>query len=197
MKQDLTFLKPLVASVMLDDARAWTAQGFGFLRTYFGPVYAPKKYRLNLWDSRFTVKNVSTIHTHPWDFKSVIVAGVFANQRYTVGDPNDNKLRPTHHGTIIKTGEGGGLVKEPKLNIVLMRQAIELYGPGDVYGQTADEVHETIFKDGTVTLNERVGDTERAEVYWDFGTDWVDAVPRPATPAEARDAVLRSLREWF
>ena len=85
MKNDLTFLKPLVATIMQDDRRSWTVQGFGFLRTYFGPPNAPKMYRLNLWDHHFTVPNVSTIHDHPWDFTSVIVAGEFANQRYNIG----------------------------------------------------------------------------------------------------------------
>ena len=82
MKTDLTFLRPLVRRVLEDRHSKWTVQGFGFLRTYFGPPDAPKKFRLNLWDSDFTIPNVSTIHDHPWSFKSIIVAGDFYNQRY-------------------------------------------------------------------------------------------------------------------
>lgn len=194
MKHDLTFLRPLVEKIMRTPLahQTWTVQGFGFLRTYFGPPDAPKRFRLNLWDSRFTVPDVSTIHDHPWDFTSIVVAGVFANQRYAV-DP----CGQTHHFTTIKTGEGGGLEKADTHEVGLLPKHVELYAPGEVYTQAADEIHETIFKDGTVTLNERIGDTQHARVFWPFGTDWVDAIPREATRGEVGDAVACSLGKWF
>ncbi len=200
MKTDLTFIKPLVASAIQDTRREWTIQGFGFLRTYFGPSAAPKMYRLNLWDSRFTVPNVSTVHDHPWDLTSLIVAGEMANQRYRLfewrGGPRPT-FGPTHEFTTIKTGEGGGLEKSPVQYCKLEKYPTEVYRPGDSYKQHAEEIHETLFKDGTVTLNERIGDTEHARVFWPFGTDWVDAIPRRATNTEVYSAVKRSLREWF
>lgn len=197
--QDLTFLKPLVANVLQDDKREWTVQGFGFLRTYFGPASAPKKYRLNLWDSHFTMPNVSTIHDHPWDFTSVIIAGDFANQRYHMVEPvgRTKPFAATHAFTTIKTGEGGGLEKSPVHFCALNPQPQEFYRAGDVYHQHADEVHETLFADGAVTLNERIGDTEHARVFWPYGTDWVDAMPRRAAKNEVTAAVLHSLRRWF
>lgn len=192
MKTSLQFVKPLVEQVMRDRNREWTIQGFGFIRTYFGPADAPKSFRLNLWNSRFTVPNVSTIHTHPWDFMSLIVAGIFGNVRY--------EMRPdgtTHHFVRIQCGEGGGMTKDTVHERGLIAQRPELYGPGDVYGQRANEIHETFFKDGAVTLNERVGDSEYADVYWPFGTDWVDAIPRKATRDEVAYATEHSLKEWF
>lgn len=195
---DLTFLKPLVANILQDDRRAWTVQGFGFLRTYFGPASAPKMYRLNLWDSHFTVPNVSTIHDHPWDFTSVIVAGEFGNQRYRLyGEMKHGLTPPTHVFTTIRTGEGGGLEKSAFKDCVLDAYKEEHYAPGDVYGQQAHEIHETKFVDGSVTLNKRIGDTEHARVFWPYGTDWVDAIPRAATKDEVTSAVLHSLRRWF
>jgi hypothetical protein len=196
MKTDLTFLKPLVAQVMTDPLKAWTVQGFGFLRTYFGPADNPKRYRLNLWSSRFTVPNVSTIHDHPWDFKSIIIAGAFCNVRYDADDGYRDCF-PTHRYTTIKTGEAGGLTKIGDTLTVLTAQRPELYTPGDVYKQSAHEIHETIFVDGTVTLNERVGDTQHARVFWPAGAEWVDAMPREAYDGEVKDAVSRSLKEWF
>jgi len=195
VKHDLTFLKPLVASVLQDDRREWTVQGFGFLRTYFGPADAPKRYRLNLWDSHFTVPNVSTIHDHPWDFKSVIIAGEFTNQRYVMQDFVPGEA--THSFTTIKTGEGGGLEKSAVETCFLSPEWEEDYGPGDTYSQRADEIHETKFTDGSVTLNERIGDTEHARVFWPYGTDWVDAMPRKATQREVSAAVLHALRRGF
>ena len=56
----LDFTRALIRNVLEDSNREWTIQGFGFLRTYFGPADKPKMYRLNLWDGRFAVPNVST-----------------------------------------------------------------------------------------------------------------------------------------
>jgi hypothetical protein len=193
---DLHFLRPLVASILREEHREWSVQGFGFLRTYFGPADAPKKYRLNLWDKRFKVPNVSTIHDHPWAFRSLIAAGQFANLRYTSHIPGLRET-PTHTFTTIKTGEGGGLEQSRWCHCALVPKPLEYYKPGDTYEQRADEIHETLYLDGAVTLNERTGDTEHARVFWDYGTDWVDAMPRPATRAEVSDAVSYSLREWF
>lgn len=199
MQTDLTFLKPLVAKVLTTPFAhgGWSVQGFGFLRTYFGPPGEPKRFRLNLWDSRFSVPGVSTIHDHPWHFSSVIIAGAFCNQRYDFA--LDSAEKATHMFTTIRTGEGGGPIKTAPMPACLIPQTPELYTPGDHYQQEASEIHETIFADGTVTLNERVPvkDGEHARVFWPFGTAWVDAEPRPATREEVNDGVTRSLREWF
>lgn len=200
MKTSTTFLRPLVANALQDDRREWTIQGFGFLRTYFGPADAPKKFRLNLWHSRFTVPNVSTIHDHPWDLTSIIIAGHMINQRYRMFEERRGPrpmIGPTHDFTTIKTGVGGGLERSEIGYCKLEKYPSEIYMPGDSYKQHAEEIHETIFADGSVTLNERIGDTEHARVFWPYGTDWVDAFPRPATREEVADAVLYSLREWF
>ena len=194
MNQDLTFVKPLVATILRDKNREWTVQGFGFLRTYFGPPEIPKKYRLNLWDHQFTVPNVSTIHDHPWDFKSLIVAGEFTNQRYNM---EINDTLPTHDYATLKTGEGGELIRSTTKSCILYAKYIESYEPGDTYSQKADEIHETLFLDGSVTLNERIGDTEHARVFWRHGAEWVDAIPRKATRAEVSMAIENSLGTWF
>jgi hypothetical protein len=200
MQTDLTFLKPLIRQILLwPEHSQWTVQGFGFLRTYFGPPDEPKRFRLNLWDSKFMVDNVSTIHDHPWHFTSVVVAGALGNQRYVMHDAPRDATHDTHHFTTIKTGEGGGMEKSPISSCVLIPQKVEIYSPGDTYYQTAPDIHETIYKDGTVSLNERVptGDGEHARVFWPYGTNWVDAMPRPATDEEVSDAVSRSLARWF
>ena len=193
MATDITFVKPLVASILRDTNREWTVQGFGFLRTYFGPPERPKKYRLNLWDSNFTVPNVSTIHDHPWDFKSLIVAGGFINQRYDMQIDGNG----THSYATLKTGIGGKLDFSTTKTCSLYPKEKEYYVAGDVYFQLANEIHETLFKDGSVTLNERIGDTEQARVFWNYGNNWVDAIPRRATAFEVEQAVTNSLETWF
>jgi hypothetical protein len=167
---------------------SWTVQGFGMLRTYLDP---DKRYRLNIWHSALAVPGVSIIHDHPWHFTSLVIAGAFANQRYTVAPALDWSppgapipAPPTHHYQWIKTGEGGG----PKGNVcsaVLTPGPLEVYTVGDTYAQTRDEVHASFYADGTCTLNdrtERVG--EDARVFWPYGQKWVDAEPRAATATE-------------
>lgn len=197
-KTDLTFLRPLVVRVLSEPFTEgqWTVQGFGFLRTYFGPRDNPKKFRLNVWDSRFTVPNVSTIHDHPWDLTSLIIAGHMTNERYIDRDVDYSRL-PKFSYTTIKTGVGGGLERGLTKICTLEKYPTELYSPGDSYRQHAEEIHETKFLDGSVTLNERIGDTEHARVFWPAGTEWVDAIPRPATRDEVISTTGWALGAWF
>lgn len=158
----------------------WTAQGFGMLRTYLGD---DKVWRLNVWHSALAVENVSTIHDHPWDFTSWIVAGKLRNTRFLSGNVFDYPYR----GMKIKTGEGGGPVGKEGARRMGACPA-EDYQAGDTYSQLWDEIHKTSCSDGAVTLNKRgrVGDGEHAHVFWDGinGRKWVDAEPRPATPED-------------
>lgn len=201
-------MRELVRDCLLTPhARVWTVQGFGMFRCYFGPADDPKQYRLNLWDSRFKVPGVSTVHDHPWHFNSWIMGGNFTNVRYrlgtidyaSVGRPAVSAAGWTHHGTTIKTGEGGGPDGSLTFNCYLHRLQPEMYSAGDHYEQNADEIHESFYDDGTVTLNKRtrVGDGEHARVFWPFGQEWVDAKPRRATTAEINDAISLALKKWF
>lgn len=200
----LTFIKPLVERVLRDPNAQWTVQGFGFLRAYFGPASNPKEFRLNLWDSRLSIANVSTIHDHPWHFDSLIVAGQFANQRYDmIADsgseyallPDNDRTKSCAYSTIM-TGVDSNLEMTPTRHALLKPWQVETYQPGDTYHQDASEIHETLFTDGCVTLNKRtkVGDGEHARVFWPAGTDWVDAKPRTATPAEVAAITENALK---
>lgn len=201
MQTDVRFLRPLIENILRHPTRAeWTVQGFGFLRTYFGGGDNPKKFRLNLWDHHFTVPDVSTIHDHPWDFTSIIVAGEFHNQRYDMVTHDTDRVRPmawTHVFSTIRCGEGGGMEHDAAEHCVLNPKVPEHYNVGDIYHQKADEIHQTLFEDGSVTLNERIGDTERARVFWPYGTEWVTAEPRKATTFEVQAACDHALRRWF
>ncbi len=191
------FTKAFVHNILSNYGdHSWTVQGFGFLRMYFGPHENPKRYRLNLWDSRFTVPGVSTIHDHPWHFNSIIIAGAFCNQRYVM---DDSQCDFSHSFTTIRTGEGGGMEKSPITECLLVPQKPELYIAGDTYHQDASEIHETIFTDGTVTLNERtpLPDGDHARVFWPYDESWVDAEPRAACASELTAAITSCLDRWF
>jgi hypothetical protein len=169
----------------------WTVQGFGMLRTYFGKE---KVWRLNVWDSRLAVPNVSTIHDHPWDFTSWVIAGHFKNQRFIVGAVPSAQL---YDYMVIKTGEGGGPDGE-RGQMWLRADAPEFYSVGQVYQQRADEIHESVPLDGCITLNERIrrADGEHARVFWPAGRKWVDAEPRKALRWEIEAAVSRALQNF-
>lgn len=170
----------------------WTVQGFGMMRCYLD---SDKKYRLNIWDGALAYPGVSTIHDHPWHFKSWIINGAFRNVRYV----ETLRFRGSmlYSCMVIKTGEVGGPVglhEEAWMHAL----PVESYTTGDVYQQQANEIHKSMYDDGTVTLNERtrVGDGEHARVFWPHGQEWGDAIPRKATQNEISNTAYRALEKW-
>jgi len=167
----------------------WSVQGFGMLRTYLDEA---KVWRLNLWHSAMAVPDVSTIHDHPWDFTSLVVAGTFTNIRYRRTFDSDPGGLDYQHMRI-KTGEGGGPAGYAETTRLVDYPA-EVYRAGMIYRQHAEEVHESRYADGTITINERVRrpDPDHANVFWRTG-NWVDAEPRQATLHEIRLALVDAL----
>lgn len=162
------------------------------LRTYLDPA---AEYRLNVWDKRFRVPNVSLMHNHPWHFDSKIIAGILRNQRFRM--PEHDDLGDLYAYGLIRPGPGGGMI-ETLGQRKLHGCPSELYGAGRVYRQEAAEIHVSDPHDGTVTINkrERVGD-DFAHVYWPASTNWVSAEPREATPEEVMTTTTFSLLKWF
>lgn len=174
------------------DDYEWTTMGFGMIRTYLD---SDKRFRLNVWDDRLQVANVSTVHDHPWSFTSWIFAGTLNNTIFDVHELGRvTRMRPTHAFHYIKTGEGGGPVEAPQCAVLKPRPKL-IYRPGSEYSQVLDQVHETLYERGTVTLNDRSTPTESytARVFWPYGTEWIDAMPRKATGVEIANAVEAAL----
>jgi hypothetical protein len=171
---------------------AWSLQGFGMLR-----LYMPEKaLRFHVWDSRFAVPNVSLHHDHPWEFRSLIVAGQLRNIRYKRYGADELVLGDVFMEQTIQCGPGGCAKGDPT-SVKLIEQGLETYHVGDWYHQTADEIHISKPEDGSVTIIDRTfnEDAEHARVYWQ-GT-WVSAEPRPATEDELRSILSNSLEKWF
>lgn len=173
----------------------WTIQGFGFLRTKIADVG-----RIHVWDSRLATPLVSTAHTHPWPLRSTIISGELINLRFTEVKPT-TRAHPglPYLASKIATGEGGGLIGEPREAWLFPATCPEFVGPGDVYSQRPDEIHRTIAQDGTVTLLERPQGPplQEADVYWPAGTQWVSAEPRLAEPAEISRVISYALSRWY
>lgn len=171
--------------------REWSVQGFGMLRTYLD---AEKRFRLNIWDSQLAVPGVSTIHDHPWHFTSLVINGGFSNLRYLQSETEGAE----YNWNLIQTGPGGGKGEIGGVT-KLVRQEPEHYSPGEMYLQLANEIHESFYADGTVTLNDRtrLPDGDHARVFWPLGSEWVDAMPRAATEWEVYTTIGKALsKNW-
>jgi hypothetical protein len=188
---DARVTKPLVKTLLEHaDALDWTTQGLGMLRTYLEP-----ELRLHVWDRDLRAEDVSELHTHPWDFRSLVVAGQVENRRYVEidgGEPNFNKQE-------IFCGQGGGLVDGDPTPVKISALPTEIFLPGDVYTQKAEEIHRSTPRSGTVTIVERhfKEDADHAFVFWPLGERWVTAEPRPATDQEIANVVGHALAAWF
>lgn len=197
-----SFVKPFVLDLLKNwRGRDWTLQGFGMLRTY-----VTKTLRLHVWNSSFAVPKVTTIHDHPWNFASLVVAGQIRNTRYRVYPCTHTesqiealRIRQPFVKSRIVCGPGGGNDEASLLargeRVWLASSETTLHESGSLYRMRADEVHHTTYEDGTVTLVERefLQDTEHAHVFFKPDAGWVSAEPRPATPDEVEAIVSRAL----
>lgn len=174
-----SLVKQILVNSPLD---RWSYQGFGMLR-----LYLPDDCRLHIWLPESAVDQVSTIHNHPWDFKSYIIVGKIQNVRYhQLQPPFTSADAVIRNMATIQCGMGG-CQKEPAEQVKLIRGNRETYVDGQNYSQRAEELHETVATPGTVTIIERKAkgpDRDHAQVAWPVGEDWVSAEPRPATAEE-------------
>lgn len=188
-------VKPVVKAILERPAAfEWSLQGFGMLRTYIEP-----ELRLHVWDSRFAVDGVSEIHTHPWHFHSMVVAGVVENTRFAAGPRDVGFMGGQGEPYMVqklRCGPGGCTIGDPS-PVVLVAAETETLEEREVYTQRADEIHRSSPHDGTVTLVQRefLDDTEHAYVY--FQGEWVTAEPREATLTEVLQITTNALERWF
>jgi hypothetical protein len=168
----------------------WSLQGLGMLR-----LYLATDLRLHVWDSRFAFPGASPIHNHPWNFDSYVVKGTIRQERFhevTEGGEVFNY-------STLQCGPGGCLVTEPQ-KIWLARGITEIYGPRQIYSQTANEIHWSQPDDGTVTLVHRIfnrEDVDHANIYWPENEEWGSAEPRPATREEVREMCENAVRKGW
>jgi hypothetical protein len=156
--------------------RQWSAQGLGMLR-----LYLPGNRRLHVWTRAVKVPRATTLHTHPWDFESLVLRGVIHNFKFTRMPGS-----PTHCEYRVRCGVGAGLVGNP-VHVRLVQTHAQSICEGAAYAQTFDEIHESCAEEGTVTLITRQvrACADHAQTFVPFGESWVSVEPRAATPAEA------------
>lgn len=191
--------KALVKSILeWPGARDWSLQGFGMLRTYLAP-----DLRLHVWDSRWKVENVTTMHTHPWNFISSVVAGGVKNRRYykhgeVPAHVPVNSASLLYREQEILCGVGGHETETSDV-VMLVAGHAEMITEGQHYHQLAHEIHSSEPVDGTVSIIQRqfLNDADHAFVYVPDGQEWVSAEPRPANKDEVEAICTYALNTWF
>jgi hypothetical protein len=194
VSNECSAMRAMVRTILSDaQMHRWTVQGFGMLRAYIPVPGNPKRFRLNLWNGTLAVPGVSIMHDHPWSFDSWVINGNFRNVRYVEDHYNGDDFK----FMTIKCGEDGCAMSEPS-RVRLRALPTEHYTTGSKYHQDAHEIHASYYDNGTVTLNDRVGDTEHAKVFWldEPQGYWVDAKPREATADEIDRTVTLALSKW-
>ena len=169
----------------------WEVQGLGMLRTYLN-----KDTRFQIWNKDLIVDGVTDIHTHPWDFISVILQGKITNHIYKEYPEQVNKSKK-YFRCLINTGEDA-YVKE-KNEVYLLKCDKNTYTSGNFYIHKKHVPHKIKFKDGTITVlnkfNKNGEDKKSSEAYTYVknGKDWVSAMPRPAKEHEIHDTIKKAL----
>lgn len=183
----------------------WTLHGLGMLRFYLTP-----DLRLHVWDSRYRVKNVSGVHTHPWDLDSTVLCGRVQQHRFKRepdlnADTGDQRSRNFDEHTILCAdgghleGESNPVTLTPQWDYV-RTDGLEVIEAGDSYHQGAEEIHLSLPADGTVTLMRRTLSlirSDRAFVYVPAGEEWVDAKVIHPSRDVIENIALSALERWF
>lgn len=191
MNLNIEALRCMVKHILVrrEDFR-WSLQGFGMLR-----LHLPGDARIHVWDDRFAVPGVSTIHDHlQWGLESTVVSGLLTNVIYRAtpvllgGD--------THLGVVLKPGVGTMMKSEPK-RYMLREESMQVLMPGETYTQAPAVIHESRPERGTVTfMQKHPTNDESARVFWPRGTEWVSAEPRPALDIERDEIIRNALQAW-
>lgn len=170
--------------------RGWTVQGLGMLR-----LYLDDSTRLHVWNSRFIIPGVSPLHTHPWAFDSIVVAGTVRQRRYT--EKICTEYIQSFNRAQITCGANAKIEQQDK--VWLSELPEEVFNEGQSYRQWAEEIHRSYPEDGTVTLVTRhfQADREHAYVYWQGENGFVSAEPRNATPEEIQVFCTVALAKYF
>lgn len=176
----------------------WEVQGFGMMRTYIA-----ENTRLQIWNSDLVIENVTDIHTHPWDFYSIILQGKIINIKYKECAKSYYKAKK-YNRCLIETGENA-YVKESK-EVYLRKTGRNAYEYNrkdckeytDIYTHKKHIPHKIKFVDGTITvltktnISEDIHDRKLAYSYVKDGIEWVSAAPRPATKEEIVSTIAKA-----
>ncbi len=179
-------------------------------------VLEPNVAVINVFHSKYRVPGTTAIHSHTVDFRSDIIGGVMQQNRY------QRVIADAGHGpaprVIADTGRGheprryweqeltlDGKLKRDPIECDLTEGAIETYAAGEFYEITADEIHQSVPEDGTVTLITRQHKTSPTSVstFWPWAPLAAGArpsdkiIPKEAGDEVVKDVISVALEKWF
>jgi hypothetical protein len=178
-------------------------------------VLEPNVAVINVFHSKYRVPGTTAIHSHTVDFRSEIVGGVMRQHRYrrVIADAGRAIADAGHGPTPVEGAKkyweqeltlDGKLSRDP-IECDLTEGAIETYAAGEFYEITADEIHQSVPEDGTVTLITRQHKTTPTSVstFWPWAPLAAGAkpsdkiIPKEAGEEVVRDVISLALERWF
>lgn len=169
----------------------WSLQGFGMLRCRIND-----RIRIHVWSHELATKNVSSIHTHPWNFESTVMSGFIVNNLFIETKAGKNQEVFASQRIEIITGTHGKIIDSP-VDINLEMVLSQKYIAGKSYKMDKQEIHRSVYSNGAVSVMiKEPTKLTTAYSYFPRNTDWVSAKPRQATFKEVKIGVSQALREW-
>lgn len=188
-------VRALLESEIDDPSPGWKINGLNQRLAHIH-LDLPGDWILNVWDSGLASGDgVDTVHDHPWPVWARIVSGELRQHRFLVASAGERFAMVTS-----VDADGCGPKSGPLEYVCLVRGPLEVYGPGEVYEQTPDELHLSLPLDGAVTLARRFALPDppiRQRVAWPADSDRdPSSTKRAATGDEVRRTLRLALDTW-
>jgi hypothetical protein len=167
-------------------------------------VLEPNVTVVNVFESKYRQLGTTAIHSHTVGFRSEIVGGVMRQHRYRrriVASKEDLVARSYWEQELTLDGKLSG---EPS-ECCLAEQPIEVYAAGEYYEIAANEIHQSVPEDGTVTLVTRqyLTNPRCVSTFWPYTPLAPGAkpsgkiIPQPAASEVIADVISCALSTWF
>ena len=155
--------------------RVFAMQKLGVLRFQVPTDEHPDR-ALHLWNRDLKDRSASDIHSHPFDFSSIVLAGRIVNTQYeAVG-----RFKGPYFGWVIRPGPN--VTVTDRKQYALLLHDVDTIFAGSSYRMDASEIHHTAFEDGTVTVvTKRRGKLADEAMVFDRNEEWGNAAPEFAT----------------
>lgn len=184
--------KRLLAARVIEQAHLydWSVQGFGLIRTYL-----PGNKRLHIWSQRFKIQDATTLHSHPWNFTSHVLAGrmhEIVAEKVTIEQASclDSNVLKAKENKIL-CGEDAKVITSTDC---FLSTKVTYHQAGLSYSHKYSDIHASLPSFDCVTLIERepLDDPDHAYSYTLNDDPWVSAEPRGIDHNEIEGSLNRA-----
>lgn len=163
----------------------WSVQGLGMLRAY---LTEDRATRLQIWLKELQLASATSIHTHPWDFESIIYRGELINRTYAEV--------PGHKFDcyVINTGPTARPLSHSKIDLEITQN--RKLTEGQSYYQPKEVPHLTLFSQGAISIIHRLDYSKSDGLAKSYGVGpWVSAAPQDVSWREARSLITYAMKQ--